>query len=213
MQSMALFTTAFVVGLSGAMMPGPLLTATMASSAQRGFWAGPQIVFGHALLELALILALLAGASRILVQPRVTDVIAVTGGGFLLYLGGSMLRDAVTGRAQMDSVQQAPSSLTPTLLHPVWAGILISLGNPYWSVWWATVGLSYLTLSLKSGSAGIVSFFSGHILADLAWYTLVAAAVAGGRNYLTPRLYQGFLAACGLFILALGGYFIYGGVR
>jgi threonine/homoserine/homoserine lactone efflux protein len=77
-----LFTTAFIVGLSGAMMPGPLLTADIYSSAERGFWAGPLLVLGHGLLELALIMALLAGAASFLVRPAVATVIALAGGIF-----------------------------------------------------------------------------------------------------------------------------------
>ncbi|MQL53248.1 hypothetical protein GFC01_13470, partial [Desulfofundulus thermobenzoicus] len=98
-------------------------------------------------------------------------------------------------------------------MHPVLAGILISLSNPYWSLWWATVGLGYIVLSLKQGVPGLASFFSGHILSDLAWYGLVAAAVAGGRRFLTPVLYRGILVACGFFLIFLGGSFIFWGVR
>mgnify|MGYP000862952647 CR=1 FL=1 len=80
MDLIALFITAFLVGLSGAMMPGPLLTVTIAESARRGFKAGPLIVLGHAILELALIIALLAGLSFYLKKPLVTTVISIVGG-------------------------------------------------------------------------------------------------------------------------------------
>lgn len=97
-------------------------------------------------------------------------------------------------------------------MHPVLAGIFISLSNPYWSLWWATVGLGYITISLKQGSLGLVTFFTGHILSDLVWYSFVAAMIAGGRRFLKPVVYQGTLVICGLFLIGLGGYFIFWGI-
>lgn len=213
MEITALFTTAFIVGLSGALMPGPLLTATMVSSAERGWWAGPQIVLGHALLELALVAALLAGIAQLLVQPTVTMVIALVGGVFLVYLGMTMIRDVWSGRLKAINTNTDESPSVPVTMHPVLTGILVSLFNPYWSIWWATIGLGYLTLSLKSGQAGIISFFSGHILSDLAWYTMIALAVSKGQSLLSPKIYQALLVSCGLFMLGLGIYFFYSGLR
>lgn len=193
-------------------MPGPLLTATLVSSAERGFWAGPQIVLGHALLEITLIAALLAGASVVLVKPAVTTVISLGGGIFLVYLGGSMIRDVILGRLQVFQAHEAETSAAHVTMHPVLAGLLISVSNPFWSIWWATIGLGYLTLSLKSGIPGVASFFSGHILADLSWYALVAVAVSKGGALLSPPIYKGILMACGLFLIGLGGYFFYTGI-
>ena len=202
----ALFATAFLVGLSGAMMPGPLLTVTIAESAHRGFKAGPLIVLGHALLELALIIALLAGLSFYLKKPVVTNVISLVGGGFLIFIGLNMIRDVIKGRVSLE--QNKNNTGKGMTMHPVVAGILVSLSNPFWIVWWATIGLTYLTLALKSGTAGIASFFTGHIMADLLWYSLIAAAVAGGRRFLKQQVYQVVIILCGVFLTGLGGYFI-----
>lgn len=202
----ALFATAFLVGLSGAMMPGPLLTVTIAESAHRGFKAGPLIVLGHALLELALIIALLAGLSFYLKKPVVTNVISLVGGGFLIFIGLNMIRDVIKGRVSLE--QNKNNTGKGMTMHPVVAGILVSLSNPFWIVWWATIGLTYLTLALKSGTAGIASFFTGHIMADLLWYSLIAAAVAGGRRFLKKQVYQVIIILCGVFLTGLGGYFI-----
>ena len=202
----ALFATAFLVGLSGAMMPGPLLTVTIAESAHRGFKAGPLIVLGHALLELALIIALLAGLSFYLKKPVVTNVISLVGGGFLIFIGLNMIRDVIKGRVSLE--QNKNNTGKGMTMHPVVAGILVSLSNPFWIVWWATIGLTYLTLALKSGTAGIASFFTGHIMADLLWYSLIAAAVAGGRRFLKQQVYQVIIILCGVFLTGLGGYFI-----
>jgi threonine/homoserine/homoserine lactone efflux protein len=206
MNEAALFASAFVVGLSGALMPGPLLTVTIAESARRGFKAGPLIALGHAMLELALIIALLAGLSFYLQQPMVTMVISLLGGAFLVFLGLNMIGDVSRGRVSLEG--SGNSSARGINMHPLVAGILVSLGNPFWSVWWATIGLTYLTVALKSGTAGVASFYSGHILADLLWYSLIAAAVAGGRRFLQPKVYQIIIAFCGIFLIGLGGYFI-----
>lgn len=204
----ALFITAFLVGLSGALMPGPLLTVTIAESARRGFKAGPLIVLGHALLELALILALLAGLSIYLKQTMVTNIISIVGGAFLIFIGLNMVMDAWKGRVTLH--RKEDSGIKGVNMHPVIAGILVSLSNPFWSVWWATIGLTYLTMALKSGGLGVASFFTGHIMADLLWYSLVAAAIAGGRRFINQQVYQIVIALCGIFLIGLGGYFIYG---
>lgn len=224
-----LFTTAFVIGLSGAMMPGPLLTITIAESARRGWIAGPLIVFGHGLLEGALVLVLAVGFATVLTRHGVTTGIAVVGGAFLVYLGYGMVREARHGRVELPVPAVAgvagnptPNRVAPTQeegkrvqgrgLHPVPAGILISLANPYWSLWWATVGLHYINMAVRQGTVGLGVFFTGHILSDLVWYSLVALAVAAGRRVFSPAAYRGLLAVCGIFMVGLGGYFVITGI-
>ncbi|HWP97662.1 MAG TPA: LysE family transporter [Syntrophomonadaceae bacterium] len=205
----ALFGTAFVVGLTGAMMPGPMLSTTIAQSARRGWTAGPLMVLGHGTLELVLVMALMAGLANYLTLPTVSTVISLLGGAFLLYLGYSMSRQAAAGRILLYSSDgSGPESQG---LHPVLAGVLISLSNPFWTLWWATVGLTYLTLALQGGPVGLGAFFSGHIMADLLWFGLVAGLVASGRRILNQQMYNFILLACGLFLLAMGGYFMYHG--
>lgn len=204
-----LFITAFLIGLSGAMMPGPLLTVTIAESARRGFIAGPLIILGHIMLELILILALVAGLSVVLENASVSSTIALLGGLFLLYLGFTMSRDALKGNIVLGDINQDKAQPYKKGMHPVASGVIISLANPFWSIWWATVGLAYLTISLESGTVGLASFFSGHILADLVWYSLVAAVVAGGRKFISPPVYKYVITICGIFLVILGVYFIY----
>jgi threonine/homoserine/homoserine lactone efflux protein len=235
-----IFSTAFVVGLSGAMMPGPLLTVTLGESARRGFSAGPLIVFGHGLLEGFLVAALAFGLATFLAASSLVKVIAGGGGFFLIYLGWSMGKDVLSGKAELDFALGGEvgfqSGQRPVRVsgqgeglragisefggdgcvlperrkgfHPVLAGALVSLSNPYWSLWWATVGVSYITFSLQKGFFGLASFFSGHLLSDFAWYSLVAAVVAGGRRFLRPGVYKGMMIVCGLFLIGLGVYFL-----
>lgn len=203
-----LFISAFIIALSGAMMPGPLLSTTIAESARRGWTAGPLLILGHALLELVLIIGLAAGLLSFIQNHLVTRVIALLGGAFLLYLGYGMSRQAAAGQVKLDAGGKARASG----LNPVLAGVLVSLSNPYWSIWWATIGLGYLTVALQQGWTGLAAFFSGHILADLAWYVFIAVLIAQGRRFFSQRVYNFVLLACGIFLVGMGAFFIYRGL-
>lgn len=213
----SVFITSFIVALSGAMAPGPLLTVTVAESVKRGPLAGPLLVAGHAVLEAALVIALAFGLGPFISHHGVVTVLSFAGGGFLLWMGGTLVRDAVQGKITLDlNVQKANGGPAPggsTTLRLVGLGVVVSLSNPYWSLWWATFGLKYVIVALKWAWIGIAVFYIGHILADLAWYVVVSGVVAGGRRFLSPAVYRGMLTVAGLFLIGLGGYFIYGGFR
>jgi len=224
--------TSFLVGLSGAMMPGPVLTVTIGETARRlrgeerrersatgaiegterraqirGALVGPLIVCGHAVLEVLLVMGVVLGLGKLLVLGPVKGVIGLVGGAALVWMGMGMLRslkaltlsgrDAGAGRRQ----------------HPVLAGILTSLSNPYWIMWWATIGLGYIAVSMQFGFLGLLSFYAGHILSDLAWYSSISVTLAMGHRLLTDRVYRGMVAVCACFLLGFGFYFGYDGVK
>jgi threonine/homoserine/homoserine lactone efflux protein len=95
-------------------------------------------------------------------------------------------------------------------MHPVVSGILGSLTNPYWTIWWVTIGLGYLVSALRYGIPGIIAFFSGHISADLLWYSMISYAVSRGQKIMGERGYRYLLSACGIFLIFFGGWFLTG---
>jgi threonine/homoserine/homoserine lactone efflux protein len=167
------------------------------------------LVLGHGLLELAMVAGLVGGLGHFLEKSLVAGIIGLGGGLFLLWMGYSIIRS--TGRNSV-SFNDEPS---PTIArgNPVLAGILVSVSNPYWLVWWAAVGSSYVVWAMRVGIVGLVAFYSGHILSDLAWYSLVSLLVASGRRIVKDKVYQGLLLVCGLFLLGLGGYFVFSGIE
>lgn len=188
---------------------------TIDQSVRRGFTAGPLLVLGHAILELLLVVLLAAGLLTYITGPGAARVIAVLGGGFLIYMGIGMVRDALSGKVTLDlsgSNTNRPVDNSIYNLNPVVAGALVSLSNPYWTLWWLTVGLSYITLAFNHGTGGVAFFYTGHVMADLVWYALVAAAVAGGRRFMSDKAYRMVLAICGMVLLYLGGSFLYTGL-
>jgi threonine/homoserine/homoserine lactone efflux protein len=195
----------FVLGLSGACMPGPLLTVTIAESLKRGIWAGPLLILGHALLEGAVVVSVFYGFGDWLSKPSVFTVIALIGGLVLIWMAVGMLRGLSRLSLDLTAVRE-------TRLHPVASGALVSLANPYFTLWWATVGLGYLVVAHKAGMIGVVVFYVFHILSDLAWYSLVACSVTLGRNLLSNRVYRGLVGCCAVFLLVFGVYFSWQGV-
>ena len=199
-----IFTTALIVALSGAMMPGPLLTVTISETAKKGQKAAVLLIIGHSILELILVIGFTLGIYAVLKSPVVIRAIGVLGGGFLLWMGYGLAADSYRGRVSLD--------LTPgegqLALGPVVQGVVTSLSNPYWTLWWVTIGAGFVLSSLKHGVPGLTSFYVGHILGDFLWYAAVAYVVATGKRFITDTVYRGVLFACGLFLMLLAMTFV-----
>jgi len=201
-----IFGSSFVVGLSGALMPGPVLTVTIAEATKRGFWAGPLIVLGHGIIEFSLFVALVLGLGTLLKHNLVFGIVGVGGGIVLIGMGIGMVRGTRTATLKLDLDAGERS-------RPVIAGLLTSISNPYFIIWWATIGLSYIALSQQHGIMGLGSFYSGHIMADVVWYFAVAAAVTVGKKIMSDHTYRWIIGLCGGFLVLLGLYFGSAGVK
>ena len=204
----AIFATSFIVGLSGSLMPGPLLALNISEVARRGFWAGPLLVLGHAIVEFAAVVALAWGAGQLLGNGLIAGIIGLIGGAFLVWMGFGLLRTARRQAALQVSSPGANRSMGSLAL----SGILVSISNPFWVLWWFTVGAAYVLWSLQQGVAGVSLFYLGHIFSDLGWYTLVSIVIATGRRMVGDAWYRGALALCGLALFVLGGYFMVSGI-
>jgi threonine/homoserine/homoserine lactone efflux protein len=174
---------------------------------KRGFLAGPLLIVGHGVLELLMLFLLIFGLDKLLARPLVENVISLLGGAFLLYMGVSIFKGLVKNSLKNEDIGEAGRKGNLLFL-----GALVSLANPYWTIWWITVGVGLLSKSLPFGFAGVAFFFIGHILADLLWYSGVTLAVSQGKNFLTPHFYQLLLFFCGLLLLGMSIYFIYTGL-
>lgn len=201
-----LAVTSFVVGLSGALVPGPLFTVTVAGAARIGGRAGLLTVLGHGLVEVPLVVALALGLNRFLALPGVTAAIGIAGGLMLAWMGWGLLRSPGAQVAAGAEAAGRPQGGSLVL-----GGALASVSNPYWVLWWATVGTAYILTGLHHGIVGIVLFYAGHYLADVVWFAVVGYGVAAGRRVLGTRVYAWLLAGTGVFLIALAGYFIYYG--
>lgn len=200
----------WLIGFSGAMMPGPVTTLVVAESAKRGFIGGPLVTLGHALLELAMVVALFFGFGDLLKQNVVAGTIGVVGGLVLLWMGVGLVHSAWKGQVSFcTATSERP---TQSSGNPILNGVLMSISNPYWWLWWATVGVTYLVTFRAFGLPGIIAFYVGHTLADWTWNSLVAFVVSTGRRVMNDQVYRSILIVCGAFLVVLSIYFVQSGI-
>src|SRR5574341_1390050 len=83
----AIFSTSFVVSLTGALAPGPVSTMAVREGVRRGFWAGPALAAGHGVVEGLLVIGLALGLNQLIDRDAVTASVALAGGAYLVYLG------------------------------------------------------------------------------------------------------------------------------
>ena len=202
-----IFFSSMLIGLSGAMMPGPMFTVCVAESYKKGFWAGPVMVLGHAIPELVLAVLFSIGLNKFLDDKTVVGTIGIVGGLFLGWLAVKIFIEVRRG-VSVDLTAKKEVGWGPLV-----AGIWTSVSNPGWIVWWATIGARYILLSLDHGIIGVVFFLVGHEMADLLWYGTVSFLVSRGRGRISDRIYHGVLYACSFLVLVFAVLFLVNGIR
>jgi len=205
-----IFIGSMVVAFSGALVPGPMLTLVISSVAKKGFWTSFFIVLGHSLLELIVVICFFLGILKFLDGPIITKIIGILGGVFLLYLGIDIIVSIFKKKFIIDfkSVLKDRTITGKSTAAVVLKGIIISLINPYWFIWWISIGAAFLLKSVKFSFLGVSSFYMGHISADFIWYLFIGFLVNTGRKFFNQKIYNGILFACSLFLFYLGVKFI-----
>ncbi|MCD6352286.1 MAG: LysE family transporter [Armatimonadetes bacterium] len=192
-----------MIALTGAITPGPVLALVIGQVLVQGAMAAAFILVGHALIEIVLVSALALGAAAFLRGERVRGVISVVGGAVLIFMGQDMVRHAgamTAAGAQADAMPWYGLVL---------AGVGVSLSNPYFTGWWATVGTGQIAALNLRGVGDYLAFYFGHEMGDVVWYMAVAFVLAKGSSWLTASVYQWLVMVCGILVLVLGVGFLY----
>ncbi len=195
-----IFLVSFTIALSGSLMPGPLFAATVCLTTRHGFIAGPMLMAGHAISEAVMVALIVAGTDQFINNPFVIKGISGVGAVILIYFGINMVRSARGLCLESDCLQSKSANL-------VFEGITLSIANPYWSIWWLTIGLGFVLGARKTGVIAVAVFFIGHILADILWYCSVAYAVSKSRKFISDKVYRTIIIICGVSLIVFGIYF------
>lgn len=200
-----IFLTALTLAFSGAMMPGPLLTYTIRQSLSNGPLSGFIIITGHAVLELILIALIFLGFDIILQSHAAQISIGIIGGLLLTYMGSDMILNSLKNKIKINLDNHKSRGRNMLL-----SGIVISAANPYFLLWWAIIGLGFLLEAYQAlGTAGIIVFYMGHILADFIWYGLISIIVGTTRKFIKENLYRVIIIILGCLLIFFGLRFFY----
>lgn len=211
----------FLIGFSGAVTPGPVLAAVIKETPQRGWKTGPLVVLGHAIIEFILLVGLILGLDVILKSTLAELIISLVGGILLCILASLMLIDvfvkkiSFTKELNRKSIDDQKKSYVPIV-----NGIVLSLSNPFWIIWWATIGLGLIytelppltVVPIEFGLIGLTIFYFGHILSDLSWYSFISIMISSGKKWINDRVYHVILIICAALLIYLGITFIINGI-
>ncbi|MFC2001411.1 LysE family transporter [Chloroflexota bacterium] len=190
------------------MMPGPMFAVTLAKS-YKSPWAGTQISLGHAVIEVPLILLIYFGLAQFFQNSVVQLVLSILGGGMVIWLGVNMFRART-------EVAQGGKDLPYSAFT---AGMLTSGFNPFFLLWWATIGSMLIMRFLDFGTTGLTIFIIAHWLCDLLWLSFVSVTVnkthsLWGQKILWGRKLQEWVfIACSLLLVGFGIWFLKEGIQ
>ncbi len=194
--------TVVTISLSGVMMPGPMFAVALAKS-YKSPWTGSQIALGHAVVEIPLILLIYFGFAPFFQNNVVRLVLSIVGGGMIIWLGISMFH----ARARIaEKGKDLPYNAFV-------AGILTSGFNPFFLLWWATVGSLLIMKALDFSTIGLVVFIIAHWLCDLVWLSFVSALIYRTHSLWGKKFQQGVFIACSLLLVGFGGWFLIAGLQ
>ena len=117
----------------------------------------------------------------------------------LIFMGLMMFRTMRKGLG--GSVDLPYSSLT--------TGIMMTGANPYFFLWWATIGITLIAGAAEFGVYGLLLFAVVHWSCDLVWEQFVSLTVFRTRHLWTPGVQKIVFSICALILIAFGVWFCF----
>lgn len=202
-----------LVSASGVLTPGPLFFANIALSKYGGFWSGIKIAVGHTIVELPVII-LYSLPLIAFTNPNCTlnmfKIISIIGGISLIIFGIFYVVKIINKNDSL-KVTLKPSRIE----NPILAGILFTGANPFFYLWWFSVGIKLISdsLQLLGYPLGLVFLFFVHIWMDYAWLGLSSYIASRGIRIIGSRYHKFVIILLALPLFYYGINFILAGIR
>lgn len=185
------------ISLSGVMMPGPLFAVTVVKSYKNKV-AGALIALGHGVIEFPLIFLLYFGLSNIFASTTVQRGISLVGGAILIYMGVQTFRTR----------EEVSAEYKDSKYDAFVAGVVATGANPYFFLWWATIGIALIMNAYLFGLIGFLIFCVTHWSCDFLWNTFVSLTVFKSRRFWSRKGYNLIFGFCFAILISFGVWFI-----
>lgn len=196
----AFLGTVVVVTASGALAPGALFAANLVEGTKGGARSGFMISVGHMLVELPLVMLMALGISSLMSFPGFAFVVGLVGGSALIGFGLLQVRGAIRQPISSRPVQGTGLQKKALIL-----GVGLTALNPYFILWWLTVGLGLVVQAVELGALlGVLIMYVSHVWMDYAWLTGTAYLSAKGTMLLGGRGYRLLLISLAAFLIYFG---------
>ncbi len=201
----------FIISWSGAMQPGPV-TATVIKMGARNRWAGTLLAIGHGIIEFPLMVIIILGMEKYFKMENVQITIGLAGGVFLIIMAIQTFT-GLKSQTNIESGLEEKHSLSKNGSGPVMAGIILTASNPYFLLWWASVGLELAEKAREFGIWAFAIFAVTHWSVDLIWLQLLSFVTFKGSVLLGRKGFMVILAFCGAALLGFGVWFLIGAIQ
>jgi threonine/homoserine/homoserine lactone efflux protein len=190
-----------IISASGVMSPGPLFAANVMYGLREGKISGIKMAIGHTIVEFPLILLLGVGIFSIESIPEIRTTITILGAIGLFVFAILQIRSVTKQKFNLE-VRSGQG--------PFVTGILLSALNPFFIIWWMTIGLVLISESIQNfGIIGIVILFLFHIWMDYAWLFTIAAFSSKAKNYLSKRNFKMIIIGLSVVLIYFGINFLF----
>ena len=189
-----------IISASGVMSPGPLFAANITYGLREGVKSGIKIAIGHSIVELPLVILLGIGVFSLEIFPEFRTIISIFGAITLFVFAGIQIKTILKKNKNI--------SLKPKQ-GPIVTGILLSALNPFFIVWWLTIGFKLISDAMLIWAfAGILIVFVFHIWMDFAWLGITAFLASKSRKIISNRNYKIMISLLSLTLIYFGITFL-----
>jgi threonine/homoserine/homoserine lactone efflux protein len=223
-----------VLSASGVLSPGPLFLANLIYGSKQGYYAGIKIANGHMTVELVLVILLslgILGLSHFTLGPWVLRIVGLIGGIAIILFS---LAQILNITKQIGTIGDIINKDNNTNKHPrisygtnylfllgkinrridrggpLIVGVIFTAMNPFFLMWWLTVGLKLISDSVYQFGVvgGVIILFLFHIWMDYVWLALTAYLISKGKSIFKIRLYYFFIICTSIALVSYGLYLL-----
>lgn len=191
-----------MISLAGAISPGPIMVVTLAKGMEDPR-AGFKIALGHVLIDTPMILLIYFGLGEFFQDSLLQFALSILGGGVFIWMGFALFR------ARAHIVQ----STTGLRYSAFTLGILTTVLNPMFLLWWATIGTLLITQIYSYGITGLVAFILAVEIPNLVVYSVASVLAYRSRPLWGPNLQRWLFMAFGVLLASFGVWFLVNGIQ